>query len=356
MIKNFISILLINIPLSLLAQVNISIQLPPAGMIQKDQLWNLVLVNNSNASIEITVLLDLKYVVTGQTVLSGSSRKVTLIKGAKMLSVQDVQPVQYNYGLSGLNSSFLPLGAYIACYTLKKSTLDAIETIASECVNLNINPLSPPLLNTPADKSILQTSYPQFSWTPPAPLQMFDDLNYEITVAEVKGEQSPADAIRYNTPVYSKTNSKQPFENYPSTYSKLDTGKTYAWQVTARNGLNYSSTTEVWTFSFLKDSAKVQNTSSSYILLKGNADEAGVNYIEGNHLLIKYYSFDKEHETKVRFVNTEGRIIKQQKQKIIYGDNFIGFDLKREFQQGQVYRVEITDQKNQIHKAGFIIK
>lgn len=356
MVKKLIGVFLFSIPLLLTAQVSLTIQLPPAGMIQKDQLWNLVLMNNSNASLDITVLLNLRDAVTGQPVLSGGSRSITLAKGVKTLNVKDVQPVQYNFGTSGFNSNYLPLGAYIACYTLTKANYDAIETIAYECVNININPLSPPLLNTPADKSILQTPYPQFSWTPPTPPQMFDNLNYEITVAEIQEGQSPADAVRYNTPTYVKTNSKQPFETYPSSYSKLDTGKTYAWQVIARNGFNYAATTEVWTFGFSKDSAKLQNTGTSYILLKSNRDEAGVNYIEGNNLFIKYYSFDKAQETTVRFLNMQGRVIRLQKQKLIYGDNFIRFALNRQFKQGQVYRIEITDQQNKIHTATFSIK
>src|SRR6185295_7309435 len=111
---------------------------------------------------------------------------------------------------------------------------------------INIAPLSPPVLNSPADRSILQTPYPQFTWMPPTPVQMFDNLNYEITVSEILEGQSPMDAIRYNTPVYAKTNGQQTFETYPSTYSKLDTTKTYAWQVVARSGLNYAAATEIW--------------------------------------------------------------------------------------------------------------
>lgn len=354
MTKKFLFFFIFCLPLLVRAQVTVSVQLPPAGMIQKDQLWNLVLVNNTNGEIDASIGLNLQDAVTGQTVLSAATRSVTFNKGARMMTVRDVQPVQYNYGLSGFNNNYLPLGSYVACYTVihNKTT----EVLTNECVRVNINPLSPPLLNMPGDKSVLQTTVPQFSWTPPTPLQMFDNLNYEINIAEVQEGQSPADAIRYNTPVYVKTNSRQPFETYPSSYSKLEKGKIYAWQVTARNGINYAATTEVWTFGFSKDSSKAQTTGSSYILLKSNRDEAGVNYIQASELLIKYYSFDKAHETTALFLNEQGRVLKEQKQKIIYGDNFIRFELNRQFQQGQVYRIEISDQQNQIHTATFSIK
>jgi hypothetical protein len=356
MIKKFIGLLLINFPVLLYAQLSITVQLPPAGMIQKEQLWNLVLVNNSNASLDIAILLTLQDIATGQTVLSGSSRNLALAKGVKTINIKDVQPIQYNYGFTAINGNYLPLGSYIACYTITKLNHESVETITNECVNITIGPLSPPLLNVPADKSILQTRYPQFSWTPPAPVQMFDNLNYEIVVSEVKEGQSPLDAIRNNTPVYIKTNNRQTFENYPSTYARLDSAKTYAWQVIAKNGLNYSVPTEVWTFSFSKDSVKIETTSSNYILLKNSRYEAGVNYIDGKTLLIKYYSYDKEHEQQVKFLNAHGKLIRQVKQKIIYGDNFLQFKLNNSFKKGEVYFIEVKDEQNQLHTASFSIK
>ena len=181
------------IPLLVEGQVTVSVQLPPAGMIQKDQLWNLVLVNNGNETLEISVSLNLQDAVTGQTVLSAGSRSFTIGKGVKMLNPLDVQPVQYNYLAAEFTSNYIPLGSYVACYRILKNIVEGAKPIADECVRLNINPLSPPLLNTPFDKSVVQTVYPQFSWLPPSPAEMFSNLNYDIAVTEVLQGQSPAD-------------------------------------------------------------------------------------------------------------------------------------------------------------------
>ena len=355
MIKKLMSLLAVSIPWLLQAQITVSVQLPPAGMIQKDQLWNVVLVNNSNTPLEVNVLLNLKDAITGQSVLSAGTRNILLSKGVKMLNVQDVQPVQYNYGMAGFPGNYLPLGSYIACYTISHVKNESVETLADECVRVNINPLSPPLLNAPTDKTVLQTLAPQLTWMPPVPLDMFDNLSYDVNIAEVLQGQSPAEAILYNTPVYVKSHTKMPYENYPSSYSKLEAGKTYAWQVTARNGMNYAAATEVWTFSIAKDSTKTEPVSVSYILLKNN-DESGVNYITGNNLYIKYYSFHKEHESVVRLLNAERKVIQEIKQKIIYGDNFFNFKLNNRFHSGQVYLIEITDQQNNIYTASFSLK
>ncbi len=349
------SLLAFSVPLLLQAQITVSIQLPPAGLIQKDQLWNLVLVNNGSTAIDANVLMSLQDAVTGQNVLSAGSRNINLNKGVKVLSVQDVQPIQYTYGSATISGSYLPLGSYIACYTVSTNVGEKVQVLADECARVNINPLSPPILNSPSDKSELSITYPQLSWTPPAPIDMFDNLNYDVAVAEVMQGQSPTEAILYNTPVYVKSYIKTPYENYPSSYSRLEPGKTYAWQVIAKNGLSYSAATEVWTFNIKKDSILNGTANDTYILLKVNNNESGVNYVSGKGINVKYYSFEKEHETTVRFLNAEGKLLLSKKQKIIYGDNFFQFNLNNRFQSRQVYFIEITDQQNNKHTASFSI-
>ena len=347
--------LVCSMSLSLQAQVTINIVQPPAGMITKDQLWNLVLTNNSNTVSEVSILLNLKDAVTGQSVLSAGTRSLLLNKGIKMLAIQDIQPVQYNYGANDLAGKFLPLGAYIACYTVSRYEQEAMQTLATECARINIVPVSPPLLNTPANKSVLQTPAPQLTWIPPAPLDMFDNLNYSVSVAEVMEGQSPREAIAYNTPVYTTAHVKAPYENYPSSYSKLQPGKTYAWQVTARNGASYAATTEVWTFSLATDTTKIETVNASYILLdKENA--GGVHTVKDKELKIKYYSFDKTHTTQVRFLDPDGKLVQEVKQAISYGDNYFGFKLNHAFRANRIYLIEITDLQENKHTASFSIQ
>jgi hypothetical protein len=299
--------------------------------------------------------LNLKDAVTGQSVLSAGTRALQLTKGVKVLTLPDIQPVQYNYGASAVGN-FLPLGSYIACYTVNRYGHELMDAIATECARINITPLSPPLLNTPSNKSVLQTPAPQFSWTPPAPMDMFDNLSYEVSVAEVLEGQSATEAVLYNTPVYTSANVKAPYENYPSTYSRLQAGKTYAWQVTARNGENYATATETWTFSVAADSTKTDAVSTSYIAISKNPAEQGMHYITGNELNIKYYSFDKTHESVVRFLSADKKLIREVKQTIIYGDNFLSFKLNHLFNNGKVYFIEITDQQKSSYTISFSIK
>ena len=354
--KKFISLWAFIFPLLLKAQIIINVVQPPAGMITKDQLWNLVLTNSSNTVSEVTILMNLKDAKTGQSVLSAGTRSVLLNKGAKVLALQDIQPVQYNYGSQNLAGNFLPLGSYIACYTVSRYSHDVMETIATECVRLNISPLSAPLLNTPANKAVLQTPAPQLTWLPPTPMDMFDNLTYNVSVTEVMEGQSPSEAIVYNTPLFTSANIKAPYENYSSAYSKLQSGKTYAWQVTARNGDNYAAATEVWTFSLAADSTKSESTSVSYISLNNNASETGIHYLRGKELHVKYYSFDKTHESVIRLLDADRKPIQEVKRNIIYGDNYLTLSLNHLYHSNRTYSIEITDQQKKSYTASFSIK
>ena len=343
-------------PVFLWSQVTVSVQLPAAGLIQKDQLWNLVVVNNSNELLDAAVTLNLQDAVTGQLVLSGSTRNFLIGKGVKMLSYRDIYPVQYNYLAAELSANYIPLGSYIACYRVfKKEKLNG--SLADECIRVNINPLSPPLLNTPVDKSELQISYPQFSWMPPSPLEMFTNLNYDISVVEILEGQSSSEAIQNNSPVYANSNIRNPFETYPASYSALVPGKNYAWQVTAKNAVDYSAQSEIWTFTVKQpDSTVVTVSTPAYISIGNSSSFPGVNYIKEKNLFIKYYSYEKERQADVKIFSADGKLMQEIKQKIIYGDNFMLFKLNRFFEEGKIYRLEITGLQGQKHTVQFCIK
>ncbi len=355
MLKRFPVFAALLLPVFTLAQVTVNVQLPPAGMIQKDQLWNLVLVNN-NASTDVIVALDIQDAVSGQPVLSARSRSFMLGKGLKVINIQDVQPVQYNHMAAELSGGYLPLGSYIACYRVVRNDKGP-EPLGDECVRINVSPLSPPILNTPADHSELPGGYPQFSWLPPSPMDMFSNLWYELLVAEVLPGQSATEAVLYNVPVYAGHNLPSPYENYPASFSKLKPGQQYAWQVTARNGLNYAAQTEVWTF-FIKssDSLKESKISGSYLILKKGEEAGGTSYISTDILAVRYYSFDAAHETLVHFLTEDGKLLKEVKQVTGYGDNIFRFRLGNEFKKETVYIIEIKDQQKNKYSSRFIIQ
>ena len=62
------------------AQVMITPQIPPTGLIKKDQLWNIVLVNNNELPYDVQIQVSMQDIKTGEKVLTGASRLLTIGK------------------------------------------------------------------------------------------------------------------------------------------------------------------------------------------------------------------------------------------------------------------------------------
>lgn len=336
--------------LSVRAQFSMSVQLPPGGLVQKEQLWNLVIINNARDVAELTLQLHLQDAQSGQVVFSAVTGKLVMGKGAKMIKVSDVQPVSYSYVLSDFAANYLPMGAYLACYQLISSSDQKEIPVAEECVRINIDPLSPPILSSPSDKSVVSTPYPQFLWMPPTPFEMFSSLSYDLLVTEVLPGQSPAEAIQMNTPVYSKTELRQPYESYASSFARLDTGKLYAWQVVARNGMNYAAKTEVWTFRVAPPSwVQLLIEQTPFIKMRRDNPEKG---IAPNGILKLSYTNETTDSVIVVHLLDLSSSTKQEtafELKVSRGENLIQQDVRKLLQakEGTVYEAYILNSRKE---------
>ncbi len=259
MIKLFFSLLLC-ILAGATAEAQVVLQPPalPGGLVQKNQLWNVLIINSSNNNYtECRVNLLLRDRLTGQEVFSASSAQFTIAPGAKQLGTSLLNPIQYNYLSSSVGSdlqAFIPAGIYTACYSLS-GTFNKTVDLAEECIQIEATPLSPPMLIFPADSAVLETAPNQFSWTPPTPPAMFDRLQYDVLITEIREGQKPAEALQQNLPFYNQGNVASTVLNYPASAIALEKGKWYAWQVVARDDRAYAGKSEVWVFSFGSDKA-----------------------------------------------------------------------------------------------------
>jgi len=343
------------------AQVTLALQVPPVGVMQKTQLWNMALVYAGNSNIDVFISLTLLSTKDNQPLLRATTRPIVLSRGTKQINAADVSPVQYNYLSPIFNTDrdpngFLPVGNYKACYTVFKGG-EGGEPLAEDCIPVEVQPLSPPQLNLPADTALLETHYPQFNWLPPSPLNLFSNLTYDMLVVEVLPGQSPSEAIQKNIPFYNISGFKDLVHLYPASNKAFDTARVYAWRIIARNENEFAAQSDVWTFRVATQKIPLlKPASGSYILLKkDNEASSGVNLIKEGTIGIKYYSFDKDHDTQVRFLTADGQIVRTIHQKIAYGDNFIDYTLDHVFQKGKSYLVEITDLQNNKHTASFTI-
>jgi hypothetical protein len=257
------------------AQISMTLQVPPVGALVKTQLWNLLLVNSGNRSLLVRIRLALLDEKTNQVVLTASTLPFSLDKGARQIQAKDLGPIDYAYnGPAALTNhdpnGMLPAGSYQACYTIANG--EGV-TMIENCVLVAVDPLSPPLLNTPANEGNIYTASPQFTWLPPTPVSIFTDLSYDLVLVEVLAGQGNADAIEQNIPVYSGGFLRNPYLNYSSSYRALDTARTYAWRIVAMNGGQPIAMSDIWTFKVVSPPRPVPPAEyTSYLELRRGLD------------------------------------------------------------------------------------
>ncbi|HWK05714.1 MAG TPA: hypothetical protein VNS58_18870 [Puia sp.] len=240
------------------AQVVLNLQLPPAGLTVKSQLWNLSVVNTANQPMQAQIELSMVSVSNNQTVLTATTRVLDFPKGLKQLHAGEVAPVIYNvlasgYNVDGSPEGFLPVGTFQLCYSLVRVDLETSERVAEECETVVVEPISPPQLVTPSDSEKVELPRPLFNWLPPSPVQLFNNLVYDFNLVEVQSLQTGADAIQQNIPLETESNQTVTNLQYPASLPELDTSKLYAWQITARSGGSEVARSEVWTFRVKKN-------------------------------------------------------------------------------------------------------
>ena len=353
----FFLILSLSFERNINAQVTLQPSIPTIGLLQKDQLWYIMVINNNNKQYECKFELTLLDRKTGLEILTAISGQISIPAGVKQLNVNVLNPIQYNYFVSGIDNRFqslIPVGSYTACYTLTDIINKDNGKLSEECIQFDIEPLSPPMLIFPSDSALLENAPVQFSWIPPTPAGMFNHLSYELIISEINNGQKAEEAIQQNIPFYSDAAIKNNFSNYPATAIAFERDKWYSWQVIARDEQNYVGKSESWVFKVSPPKATPpKNENPNYISLNSVSQEQGIHVIDDNRLNIKYYSFDKEYTTKINFFTADNDMVYSMKQKIIYGDNFFNLKISNQFNVGQIYKIEIIDLKGNSHIALF---
>lgn len=340
------------------AQVSMTVQLPPAGVLQKAQLWNIVLVSASNTPANVRITLRLMDAQTNQPVLTGITRTILLNKGAKQLRVADVMPVQYEYLTATIDRSvngMLSAGNYVACYSLWVEGDKVGNQPGEDCIPFVIEPVSPPLLNTPAHQSVLESRLPQFTWLPPAPVTMFTDLNYELILTELHPGQSKEEAIQQNIPIYRAPRLKNIFANYPAGAVALDTAKQYAWTIIARNGSLYAAQTDVWTFRIKGVQNNTRITNGAYVQLKKDLDGIVINC---NYLRCGYNNETADSTAKYEVIALENdnKVVHTGTLSLKRGDNRLEVPLNktRGMSDGKSYLFRLRNSRNEYWQIKFI--
>jgi hypothetical protein len=176
---------------------------------------------------------------------------------------------------------------------------------------------------------------------------LFSDLSYDLVLVEMLPGQSAEQAIQQNIPLYTAGNREDLSLLYPASNKALDTAKWYAWRVVAKNNHQLVAQSEVWTFTVKGPrTTTIAPVMTNYILLRKGQQASGINTVSNRLLGLKYYSFDAPREGLVRILGSDGTVVQEIKQQLVYGDNFLSYKLGGAYAKDKVYRAEIIDLQN----------
>ncbi|MEO8763047.1 MAG: hypothetical protein ABI416_02115 [Ginsengibacter sp.] len=343
------------------AQVTIQPNVPTVGIIQKNQLWNLSVINGSATTFDgCQIHLILRDRQTGQEIFTATTPQFTVAPGAKQLNVNSLTPIQYNYLAGGSGNSFqdlIQVGMYTACYSLS-GFLGKETDIAEECIQFDAEPLSPPMLITPSDSSELETSPSQFSWTSPTPSAMFDRLNYDVLITEIQDGQKPGEAIENNIPFYSQGNLLNTLLNYPGSVTEFAKDKWFAWQVVARDNREYAGKSEVWVFKITSPGIKSLVENAPFIKMKKDRPEKGI--APNGILKLSYINETTDNLAEVSIVDlsNQSKPASHFTAALKPGENLIEYNLNPKFhpQEGKVYQAQIINSRKEKWVTQFEIR
>jgi hypothetical protein len=344
-------------------QVSVNILVPPSGMMDKQQLWNIIVTNIEPAALSVQLQVNFSELSTGQPVFSASTGPVLINAGTKQLSASTIGAVQYNslngnYRIDPGPTGLLPVGSFMVCYDF---LILKYNKVVQECQPLNIPPLGPLLLNQPVNGSTVQELHPLFTWLPPSPVQSLTNLRYDVKYVEVLSNQSAADAIQDNIPLFITRNVVSGNYQYMQSAPALLPGRTYAWQVTAMNNQSEIAKSESWSFTTKQETSPVifSKPDPSYIKLKKGGAQDGY-AVFTNNIRFDYLNETTDNIWKVRVEDLsearhESFMLVLDSTKLSRGQNLVNYDAAadRRFVDKHQYLLQVINSRNEVWQLRF---
>lgn len=343
-------------------QLTVNIILPPSGMMEKQQLWNIFATNTETSPLSVQAQITFSELETGQPVFTASS-SFTVGTGTRQLSATSIDPVQYNilnpdYRIDPGPTGLLPIGSFSVCYDF---LVTKYNKVVRECQQITVPPLGPLLLNQPSDQAELSELHPMFNWLPPSPVNSLANLRYELRLTEILPGQSAADAIHDNIPVATIRNLATNNFQYSQGLPALSPNTHYAWQVIAFNNLTETGKSETWSFHTKQDAAIValSRQEPAYIKLEKEGMQNGYAVFWGNlrfdylnetsdsvwHILVEDLSTSKHTSFALSFDTL----------KLKRGPNLLHYNATEDsrFINKHLYLLKVPNSRNEIWQIRF---
>ncbi len=345
------------------SQLVVNVMTPPGGIVQKQQLWNLFVTNTNASTISMRIQTSLTELSTGQPVLSAVTGFIVLPPGTTQLTAANVGTVQYNVLSSAYRIDFgptglLPAGSFNVCYNFMT---DGAKILLQDCQSLNIQPLTPLLLNTPLNESTVEETALTFNWLPLPPTQALPNLSYTLKLVELLPAQTSADALQRNVPVFTARNLNTANLFYGHNAPTLVKGRDYAWQVTAVSNITEIIRSESWSFKVAdKANAAANKAGNVYVKLRKDGDASAYTIFYGS-LQFEYFNETSDTTWNVSIVDVEAsstrtiRIAHLDTLKMSRGENlvFISKEMASVLSEKHVYSLILHNSRNEVWMLKF---
>jgi hypothetical protein len=268
-----IGVMLALVPMAMLmAKPTVKLAKPPPGQYGIENLWRAT-VQNPGGDTGM-VYFD-GYVYDGaRQVFHATTKRFPLQLGTKIYRYRDVRmestSTARGYEAFVTQTGQLPAGDY-------RFKLLLMPFGVGDSFEFEVKPMGPPRLVSPRDGAALPEGQkrPVFSWIVRGRRPMGP---YTLTVVERLLNQTPEEAMRANPPWFAESGIVATSFTYPTSARALETGKDYAWQVTANLGV----ASEVWSFSMAEPSGPPARTEVvvNEVLFNPVGEDAGKEWVE----------------------------------------------------------------------------
>jgi hypothetical protein len=264
--NRYLAIFLLCLGLNASAQISIILHpLQPTQMKASD-MFSADVISTDNKTNRLYFVGTIINRQNGQRIVAARSAAVDIAPGVRQLSESLLMPEYTFLSSATAQSGNLPYGNYEVC--LRAYEVSGIEESATACDEVEVMPLSPPLLLSPENESSVSDEYPLLIWLPPMPIGK-EQVLYDLKLTEILPNQTPYDAIQRNFAIMEKQSISGTSLQYPANAIRLEVGKRYAWQVKAYTGAHKPlGETEVWWFMIEKEIPETREivVSENYII------------------------------------------------------------------------------------------
>lgn len=271
------------------------------------------------------------------------------------LQLTDLKFPEARLGAALKSGNSLPPGGYIACIQIRSE--EGI-VLASSCQEVEVSPISVPVLVYPQNEAAIREFQPNFSWTPALIEGGADLVDYELSLFELRAEQNATAALARNRPIYRQKAQGNTQLAYPTTAPKLIAEREYVWQVNAFYKGYPMGASEYSSFKIGEVVVIKETPDTVMVQLDPHKVKSMVHCNDVVHVAFKHYVPSESTQIVLKSSKGVKHVLnaEQFRKDGPHGDVYINLSELDFVEEGAYYRLEFIRQNNQVLAANLAYK